>query len=75
LQKPETKLAVTDSTVNWDILVWVKFGAFAPKWGGFILVCSILALWFSGVIIFGAFVCDIIMLRCDTHNQDISGFT
>jgi len=32
-----------NNTVNWDILVWVKFGAFTPEWGGFILVCLILA--------------------------------
>jgi len=43
--------------------VWVKFGAFAPKWGGFISVCLILALWLSGVINFGAFVCDVIIVE------------
>jgi len=58
-------------TVNWDILVWVKFGTFAPKWGGFILVCLIVALWLSGVINFGTFVCDVIMLRCDAQSAHI----
>jgi len=59
------------NTGNRYILVWLKFGAFAPKWGGFILVCLILALWLSDVIRFGALVYDVIMLRGDAQSTHI----
>jgi len=65
------RICLYTTTVNWDILVWVKFGAFAPKWGGIILVRLILALWLLDVSKSCAFVYDVIMLKCDTQSTHI----